>query len=86
VGVTAGRFAGFCNEADQLSKGPALERKPSEARLGPTGMPCWPAWRMNGAQAGLLGPLPLESGTRLFRFRSQGTMPPNLIAITRPAA
>ena len=31
--ATAGRFAGFCKEADQPSKGPALERNPSQARL-----------------------------------------------------
>jgi len=76
VEVIPGRVAGFRNEADQPSQGPALERRPGQARPGVTRMPALASWRTNGAQAGLRGPLPLESGTRRFRLRLQGTMAP----------
>ena len=47
-----------------------LGAQTGKARLGATGMPSLVSWRLDGAQAGLRGPLPLGLGTRLFRLRA----------------
>src|ERR1035437_1915494 len=88
VEVTAGRFADFRNEADQPSQGPALERRPGQARLEATGMPCCLArvadvWSASGFYGGRCR-WNLTPGCSA-RSISERRLP-NLIAIPRPAA